>query len=73
MSLSARAPLHHQLDLRVDYAWHWGPTALTAFLDVQNVYMNDTTITYAYSYDYTQSTSVRSLPILPMVGLRGVL
>lgn len=70
---SARAPLHHQLDLRVDYSWSWGPTALTAFLDVQNVYLNDSVITYAYSYDYTQSTTVRSLPIVPTIGLRGIL
>lgn len=70
---SERAPLHHQLDLRVDYSWAWGPTALTAFLDVQNVYMNQSPITYAYSYDYTQSTTVTSLPIVPTIGLRGVL
>jgi outer membrane cobalamin receptor len=70
---SARAPLHHQLDLRVDYSWRWGPTALTAFLDVQNVYMNNSPIMYAYSYDYTQSTTVKSLPIVPTIGLRGVL
>ncbi len=70
---SARAPLHHQLDLRVDYSWRWGPTALTAFLDVQNVYMNTSPITYAYSYDYTQSTTVTSLPIVPTIGLRGIL
>ena len=70
---SARAPLHHQLDLRVDYSWKWGPTALTAFLDVQNIYMNDSPITYAYSYDYTQSTTVKSLPIVPTIGLRGIL
>lgn len=70
---SARAPLHHQLDVRVDYSWSWGPTALTAFLDVQNVYMNESPITYTYSYDYSQSTSIKTLPILPTIGLRGVL
>jgi len=70
---SARAPIHHQLDLRVDYGWTWGPTALTAFLDVQNAYTNDSVMGYAYSYDYTQAATVRSLPILPTVGLRGVL
>ena len=26
---SERAPMHHQLDIRVDYNWKWGPTALT--------------------------------------------
>jgi outer membrane cobalamin receptor len=70
---SARAPMHHQLDLRVDYSWKWGPTLMTAFADVQNVYMNKSPISTAYSFDYTQSTSVSSIPILPMIGLRGVL
>jgi outer membrane cobalamin receptor len=70
---SGRAPLHHQLDLRVDYSWKWGPSALTAFLDVQNVYMNETPIGYAYSFDYSQSTTVTPLPIVPTIGLRGIL
>ncbi len=70
---SARAPIHHQLDLRVDYSWKWGPAALTAFLDVQNVYMNESVVTYFYGYDYTQRTAFKSLPIVPSFGLRGIL
>lgn len=70
---SGRAPMHHQLDLRVDYSWKWGPLAVTAFLDVQNTYMNDSIVTYFYSYDYTQRSAFRSLPILPSIGLRGIL
>jgi hypothetical protein len=70
---SERAPMHHQLDLRVDRSWRWGPVVLTGFLDVQNVYMNDSIVTYFYSYDYSQRAAFRSLPIIPSVGLRGVL
>jgi hypothetical protein len=70
---SERAPMHHQLDLRVDYSWQWGPTALTAFLDVQNVYMNESIVTYFYSYDFTQRSAFTSIPIIPSLGLRGVL
>ena len=70
---SERAPYHHQLDLRVDYSWRWGAAALTAFLDVQNVYMNESVVTYFYSYDYSQRTSFKSLPLIPSLGLRGVL
>jgi len=70
---SARAPIHHQLDARIDYSWKWGPTALTAFLDVQNVYLNDSVVTYFYSYDYSQRTAFKSLPFIPSIGLRGVL
>ncbi len=69
---SARAPLHHQLDLRVDYAWKWGPTAMTAFLDVQNVYLNESVVTYFYGYDFTQKAAFTSIPIIPSLGLRGV-
>ena len=70
---SARAPIHHQLDLRVDYSWHSGPVAMTAFLDVQNVYLNESVVTYFYSYDYSQKAAFKSLPIIPSIGLRGVL
>jgi len=69
---SERAPLHHQLDLRVDYMWKWGPSDLTAFIDVQNVYMNESVVTYFYSYDYTQRAAFTSIPIIPSLGLRGV-
>ena len=69
---SARAPMHNQLDLRVDYLWHLGPVAMTVFLDVQNVYLNDSVVTYFDSYDYTQHSAFKSLPIIPSIGLRGV-
>jgi len=70
---SERAPMHHQLDVRIDYSWKWGPTDLTVFADVQNVYMNDSVVTYFYGYDYTQRQAFKSLPIIPSIGLRGVL
>jgi hypothetical protein len=46
---------------------------MTGFIDVQNVYLNDSIVTYFYSYDYSQRSAFRSLPILPSLGLRGVL
>ncbi|MGE3455048.1 MAG: carboxypeptidase regulatory-like domain-containing protein [Kofleriaceae bacterium] len=70
---SERAPIHHQLDLRVDYSWKWGPTLMTAFLDIQNVYMNESVVTYFYSYDYSERSAFKSLPLIPSIGLRGVL
>ena len=69
---SDRAPIHHQLDLRVDYTHSVGPLAVTGFVDVQNVYMNDSVVTYFYSYDYSQRVAFKSLPIIPSLGLRGV-
>jgi hypothetical protein len=70
---SERAPMHHQLDVRVDYSWKWGPADMTAFLDIQNVYMNDTVVTYFYNYDFSQRDAFKSLPIIPSFGLRGSL
>jgi hypothetical protein len=29
--------------------------------------------TYFYSYDYTQRTAFTSLPLIPSIGLRGIL
>jgi len=70
---SARAPLHHELDIRVDYAWKWGPAAMLAYLDIQNVYLNRSIVTYFYSYDYSQKSAFESLPLIPSAGLRAVL
>lgn len=68
---SVRAPTHHQLDLRIDRTWNWGPVKMSKFLDIQNVYLNDSVVGYFYGFDYTQRAAFRSLPILPTAGLRG--
>ncbi|HEY5951805.1 MAG TPA: TonB-dependent receptor [Kofleriaceae bacterium] len=68
---SERAPMHHQLDIRIDRTSHWGPVKITKFLDIQNVYMNNTVVGYFYSFDYTERAAFRTLPILPTAGLRG--
>jgi len=70
---SERAPMHHEVDIRIDYAWKWGPLSLLAFIDVQNVYLNQSIVTYFYSYDYSQRTAFESLPLIPSIGLRGTL
>ncbi|HEY0484546.1 MAG TPA: TonB-dependent receptor [Kofleriaceae bacterium] len=70
---SARAPIHHELDIRLDYTWKWGSTAMLAYLDIQNVYLNRSIVTYFYSYDYSQRSAFESLPLLPSAGIRAVL
>jgi outer membrane receptor protein involved in Fe transport len=70
---SERTPVHHELDLRLDREWTWGPVKMTYFLDIQNVYMNQTPVTYIYSFDYQQRGAFRGLPILPSAGLRAEL
>jgi hypothetical protein len=70
---SDRTPLHHELDLRLDRQWTWGQVKMTYFLDVQNVYLNQTPVTYIYSFDYQQRGAFLGLPILPSAGLRAEL
>lgn len=70
---SERAPMHHELDLRIDRQWSWGRVKMTYFLDVQNVYLNQSPVGYLYSFDYQQRSAYRGLPILPTAGLRGEL
>ena len=70
---SLRAPLHHQLDIRIDRTWHAGRVALTGFIDVQNVYLDQSISSYSYNYDYSQQFAFKSLPIIPSIGVRGVL
>jgi hypothetical protein len=70
---SERAPLHHELDLRLDRQWHLGRVKMTYFLDIQNVYLNQSAVGYLYSFDYQQRSAYRGLPILPTAGLRGEL
>lgn len=67
---SVRAPMHHQLDLRVDRRYMLGPLHMTYFLDIQNVYMDQSDLAYFYNYDYMQRGAFKSLPILPQAGLR---
>ena len=43
------------------------------YLDVQNVYLDRSIVTYFYSYDYSQRSAFESLPLLPSAGIRVVL
>ena len=71
---SARAPMHHQLDLR-DRSTRGSsaPMRLTAFLDVQNVYMNESVVDVLLQLRLHAAAAFKSLPIIPSIGLRGVL
>jgi hypothetical protein len=69
----ARLPLFHQLDLRVDKKWQFKSWALTAYLDIQNVYNQQNPEGISSNYNYTQQAYVNGLPILPSLGLRGEL
>ena len=51
--------------------WQLKTWRLSAYLDVQNVYAHATVMDYRYNYDYTQKTAIKTLPILPSIGIRG--
>jgi TonB family protein len=68
---SARLPLFHQLDLRVDKEWIFDNWKLALYLEVQNVYNNRAAEAIQYSYDYGQTDWVSGLPILPVFGIKG--
>jgi TonB family protein len=66
----ARLPFFQQLDLRIDKTWAFRAWKLSAYVDVQNVYVASNPVALAYSYNFTQSAYVNGLPILPILGLR---
>lgn len=68
-----RLPVFHRLDVRVDRDFDIGPIRGSVYLDIQNVYNSPNTEGTLYSYDYSQSQTLPGLPILPTIGVRGVL
>lgn len=67
---SARNDAFHQLDLRVDRSWIFNRFILHAYLDVQNVYNHSNSEGLVYSYDYSQSSAQRGLPVLAIFGVK---
>ncbi|MET0592414.1 MAG: hypothetical protein ABW133_06930, partial [Polyangiaceae bacterium] len=70
---SARVAPFHSLDLRVDKTWTFTDWKLTAYLDVRNAYNRQNPEAMTYNYNYSQSTVLAGLPILPIIGVRGEL
>jgi TonB family protein len=70
---SARVSAFHSLDVRIDKTWNLGVVRLSAYLDVRNVYNRQNAEAVTYNYNYSQSSTVSGLPILPIVGVRGEL
>jgi outer membrane receptor protein involved in Fe transport len=68
---SERLRAHHQLDLRIDRFWRLRGWTLSAFLDVNNAYLNAKVEQYQYNYDYSVREEIKGLPIVPQIGIRG--
>lgn len=68
---SDRNRAFHQLDVRVEKLWELGPVGLTTYLEVLNAYNAKNEEGIAYSYDFSESSGVTSMPIFPNLGIRG--
>ncbi len=68
-----RDPAFQQLDLRLEKKWRIGAGALSAYLDVLNVYNAKNPQGYRYSFDYSRKEPVSGLGLFPNLGLKGEL
>jgi TonB family protein len=68
---SARNPAFSQLDARVERTFTFSYWVLGIYLDVQNVFNSENPEGTLYDYRFRQSASLRGLPILPILGVRG--
>ena len=68
---SRRDPLFHSLDVRLDKTWTFNNFLLDAYLDVLNAYNHRSIEGTAYSYDYSQRSFFKGLPVLPTLGVKG--
>ncbi|MFZ6178019.1 TonB-dependent receptor plug domain-containing protein [Nannocystis pusilla] len=67
---SARMPVFHQLDIRVDKTWVRSRTIVSTYLDVQNLYNRQNAEGLWYLTDYSGTQTVVGVPILPVLGVR---
>ncbi|MFY0541602.1 hypothetical protein [Nannocystis pusilla] len=67
---SARMPVFHQLDIRVDKTWVRSRTIVSTYLDVQNIYNRQNAEGLWYLTDYSGTQTVVGVPILPVIGVR---
>jgi hypothetical protein len=68
---SERLDPFFQWDLRVDKKWVFNTWILSAYLDLQNATNRMNTEAVRYAYDFSRQTTVRGLPILPTLGVKG--
>lgn len=67
-----RAPPFHQLDIRLDKRFTFTTWYLEVYLDVQNVYNRKNTELYVPTFDFKDEVPIPSLPIFPLLGIKGV-
>ena len=70
---SARGELFTQLDLRLEKTWTFDLWRFSVYLDVQNVYNAENPEGRQFDYRFREQVVVPGIPILPTLGVRGVL
>jgi len=61
----------HKLDVRVDKLWSFNTWQLNTYLDLQNVYLNEQAVGYAYNFDYSERKKVAWPSFMPSLGVQG--
>lgn len=69
---SQRLATFNQFDIRLDKRWVFDALQVSAFLQVINAYNAPNVEGISYNFDFSESSDVRSLPILPIVGVEVV-
>jgi TonB family protein len=67
-----REPTFNQLDVRIERTWTFNAWSFSGYLDVQNVYNALNPEATVYDYRCRDSAAVRGIPILPVLGVRGL-
>jgi hypothetical protein len=70
---SRRAPLFNRIDVRAEKQWRFDHFRLAFYLDVQNAYNAKNREGVIYNGNFKESSMIRGLPIIPIIGLRGEL
>jgi TonB family protein len=67
---SARNPLFHQLDVRIDKRWVYQSWMWSIYMDIQNIYNQSNSEQPQYNFNFRESKPQQGLPILTILGLR---
>ena len=60
-----------QLDLRLDKKWIGDEQIWSLYLDIQNILNQPNSENLVYSYNYQKSETLRGLPLIPTLGVKG--
>ncbi len=70
---SARNPMFHRLDIRVEKQFRIAGHPFAGYLDLQNAYNRKNREATAYNFDYSERADTPGLPLLPSLGIKGEL